>query len=66
MASVRADAEESAAFLKIARAVEAYERDAERLLARWRKRLEDASLTRYARVLDAHRARVEKIGRAHV
>ncbi len=66
MASVRADAEESAAFLKIARAVEAYERDAERLLARWRKRLEDASLTRYARVLDAHRARVETRGTACV
>ena len=66
MASVRADAEESAAFLKIARAVEAYERDAERLLARWRKRLEDASLTRYARVLDAHRARVETRGAACV
>jgi len=60
--SVDADADERAAFLKIARAVHSYERDVERLLARWRDRLADASLAKYAPLLDAHRALVETRG----
>jgi carnosine N-methyltransferase len=60
---VEGDAREREAFLKIARAVHAYDADAARLLERWRARLERDDLPkRYDGALDGARRDVRTLG----